>query len=230
MRKQQSISIKDADFSLNKTLSHSVSNMLCKTYALLSLTLLFSAACAFYSMQINFQINLLVMIVGMLGLQFLTIALRNHPLGIVSVFAFTGFMGFILGPILNTYLTNFSNGPELVGTALAATGLIFVTLSGYTIVSKKNFSYMGGVLSVAVLIAFLAVIANMFMQITGLQLIISGAFAVISAGYMLLMTSAIVNSQEKNVIVATVVLFVSIFNLFLSLLQILATFGGNSNR
>jgi modulator of FtsH protease len=228
MRKQGVVSIKDADFKINQTVSSSVSSMLRKTYALLSLTLLFSAACAFYSMNSGIQINFIFLLVGMFGLQFLTMALRNSPLGIVAIFAFTGFMGLTLGPVLNMYLKNFSNGPELIGTALAATGLIFVTLSAYTIVSKKNFTYMGGVLSVGILIAFLAMIANYFLQISGLQLIISGAFAVVSAGYIMFMTSAIVKGGERNVIMATIMLFVSIFNLFISLLQILAAFGGSN--
>ena len=231
MRKQQVIRLRDAAFTPNKVVSSSVSSMLRKTYALLSVTLLFSAACAFYSMSHGIMINGILFLVGAIGLQFLTMALRNSPLGILSIFAFTGFMGFALGPVLNMYIKNFSNGPELVGTALAATGLIFVTLSAYTIISKKNFSYMGGVLAIAVLVAFLGMIANMFLQISGLQLLISGAFAVISGGYILMMTSAIINKGETNVIMATIVLYVSIFNLFISLLQILSAFsGGNSSK
>ena len=231
MRKQQVVSLKDATFTPNQVVTSSVSSMLRRTYALLSVTLLFSAACAFYSMSHGVMINGILFLVGAIGLQFLTMSLRNSPLGILSIFAFTGFMGYAIGPILNMYIKTLSNGPEVVCTALAATGLIFVTLSAYTIISKKNFSYMGGVLAVAVLAAFLGVIANMFFQISGLQLLISGAFAIISSGYILLMTSAIVHKGETNVIMATITLYVSIFNLFISLLQILAAFsGGNSNR
>ena len=166
------------------------------------------------------------MIVGVYGLMFLTQALRNSTLGIVSVFAFTGFMGYTLGPILNFYVANFSNGPQLIGTALGGTGIIFFALSSYALTTRKDFSYLGGFLFVGVMVALLAMIAGIFFQIPALQLVLSAAFILISSGLILFQTSAIIHSGETNYISATVSLFVSIYNLFVSLLNLLSAFSG----
>ncbi|MCX7117573.1 MAG: Bax inhibitor-1/YccA family protein [Legionellales bacterium] len=198
------------------------------TYLLLGMTFLFSGFTAFMSLSSNARpINPLMFIVGVYGLMFLTNALKNSPWGLVSVFAFTGFMGYALGPILNVYIHNFSNGPQLIATALGGTGLIFFGLSGYVLTTRKDFSYLGGFLFIAVMLAFLAMIASIFFQIPALNLAISAAFVLISSGLILFQTSEIIHGGETNYISATVSLFVSIYNLFISLLNLLGAFSGN---
>jgi modulator of FtsH protease len=200
------------------------------TYLLLSVTLLFSAAMSWYAMSIDARpVGFIVLLAGMFGLYFLTIATRNSGWGILSIFAYTGFMGYVLGPMLSFYIKNFANGPQLIATALGATGVIFVGLSAYTLVTRKNFSYLGGVLAIGVLLAFIVGIGAMVFHLPMLQLVISGAFALISAGYILFMTSQIVHGGERNYIMATIVLYISIFNLFVSLLNILGALSGNRN-
>lgn len=205
----------------------STNKVLRNTYLLLSLTFIFSAFMAYFSMASGARpMNPLLMIVGVYGLMFLTQALRNSVWGLVSVFAFTGFMGYTLGPILNYYITGFANGPQLIATALGGTGMIFFALSGYALTTKKDFSFLGGFLFVAMMVALLAMIAGIFVQIPALQLAISAAFILISSGLILMQTSAIIHSGETNYISATVGLFVSIYNLFVSLLNILSAFSG----
>lgn len=198
------------------------------TYLLLSMTFLFSAFMAYFSMVSGARpMNPIVMIVGVYGLMFLTQALRNSIWGLVSVFAFTGFLGFTLGPILNFYISQFTNGPQLIATALGGTGIIFFSLSGYALTTKKDFSFLGGFLFVGMMVALLAMIAGIFIHIPALQLGISAAFILISSGLILFQTSEIIHEGETNYISATVGLFVSIYNLFISLLNILGAF---SNR
>ncbi len=197
------------------------------TYMLLSMTFLFSAVCAYASFALGVKyMNPLVMIVGAYGLMFLTQALRNSALGLVSVFAFTGFMGYTLGPLLSFYIANFSNGPQLITTALGGTGVIFFALSAYALTTRKDFSFLGGFLFVGMMVALLAMIAGIFFQIPALHLAISAAFVLISSGLILFPTSAIIHGGETNYISATVTLFVSIYNLFVSLLNLLSAFSG----
>lgn len=197
------------------------------TYLLLSMTFLFSAFTAYMSFAMGGRpMSPLLMIGGVYGLMFLTNSLRNSPWGILSVFAFTGFLGYTLGPILNLYMHHYSNGTQLIATALGGTGLIFFALSGYTLTTRKDFSYMGGFLFVAVMVAMLAMIANIFFQMPMLNLAISAAFVLISSGLILFQTSEIIHGGETNYISATVSLFVSIYNLFISLLNLLGAFSG----
>lgn len=199
------------------------------TYLLLSMTFLFSALTAYLSFASGAKpMNMIVMLVGVYGLMFLTQALRNSPWGIVSVFAFTGFLGYTLGPILNMYIANFSNGPQLISTALGGTGIIFFALSGYVLTTRKDFSFLSGFLFIATMVAMLAMIAGIFFKVAMLQLIVSAMFMVISSGLILFQTSEIVRGGETNYISATVTLFVSIYNLFVSLLQLLGAFSGSS--
>lgn len=197
------------------------------TYLLLGMTFLFSALTAYaaYALAVK-PLNIFLMIGGVYGLMFLTQALRNSPWGLVSVFAFTGFLGYTLGPILNLYIASFSNGPQLVGTALAGTGIIFFALSGYALTTRKDFSFLGGFLFVGIMIALLAMIAGIFFQIPALQLAISAAFVLLSSGLILFQTSEIIHGGETNYISATVTLYVSIYNLFVSLLNLLSAFSG----
>ena len=197
------------------------------TYLLLGITFLFSAFTAYLSFASHARpLNPLLFIGGVYGLMFLTNSLKNSSWGLVSVLAFTGFMGYALGPILNMYISHFSNGPQLISTALGGTGLIFFALSGYALTTRKDFSYLGGFLFVSVMVAFLAMIASIFFPIPALSLGISAAFILISSGMILLQTSEIIHGGETNYILATVSLYVSIYNLFISLLNLLGAFSG----
>jgi modulator of FtsH protease len=213
--------IQASDVSINRVLRN--------TYTLLGMTMLFSALTAFFSMSINAQPNFILVLAGMFGLMFLTTKLQNSPWGIVSCFAFTGFLGYTIGPILNQTIHGFSNGSQLILTSLGATGAIFLALSAYVITTRRDFTFMGGFLFIAVSAAFLAGIANIFFHLPLLQLAVSGAFAIISSGYILFTTSLIIQGGERNYIMATMSLFISLFNLFLSLLQILSFFAGRKD-
>jgi modulator of FtsH protease len=205
-----------------------INRVLKNTYILLSLTLLFSAATATMAMVMNFPpMGLIVTIGGYFGLLFLTNKFRNSSLGIVFVFALTGFMGLTLGPILNFYVTNISNGTQIVGTALGGTGIIFAGLSGYVLVTRKDFSFIGCMLMAGILVAFMVSLAGMFFPMPGLQLAISAVFILLMSGMILFQTSQIIHGGETNYITATVTLYISIYNIFLSLLHILGIFGGD---
>lgn len=200
------------------------------TYLLLSLTFLFSSLTAYLAVAFSVApMNPLLMIVGIYGLMFATQALRNSPWGLLAAFAFTGFMGYTLGPLLSLYLTHYANGAQLISTAFGGTGLIFFSLSAYVLTTRKDFSYLGGFLFIAVMVALLAMIAGLFFQMPMLQLVISCAFVLISSGLILFQTSEVIHGGETNYISATVGLFVSIYNLFVSLLQILSAFSGRDN-
>lgn len=196
------------------------------TYTLLSMTLLFSALTAGVSMMLNLpHPGLLLTLGGFFGLLFLTTKFRNSTLGLAFVFALTGFMGYTLGPILNAYLS-LPNGGQVVMTAMGATGAIFLGLSGYALVSRKDFSFMGGFLMVGILVAFVAGLGAVFFEMPGLSLAVSSMFVLLMAGLILYQTSSIIHGGETNYIMATVTLFVSIFNLFTSLLHLLGFMNG----
>ena len=196
------------------------------TYALLAMTLLFSAAAAGLSMMMNVPHFGLLTLVGYFALLFLTTKFRDSGLGILFVFMLTGFMGLTLGPILNMYLAS-ANGSQLVMTALGGTGAIFLALSGYVLTTRKDFSFMGGFLMVGILVAFLAGIGAMVFSMPILSLAVSGMFILLMSGMILYQTSEIIHGGETNYIMATVTLYISIYNLFLSLLQILGAFSGD---
>ena len=198
------------------------------TYLLLSMTLLFSAAVA--GLAVVWKLphpGLIVTLVGYFGLLFLTTKLRNSGWGLMSVFALTGFMGYTLGPILSHYL-GLPNGGQTVMTAMAATAAIFVGLSGYALTTRKDFSFMGGFLFVGILVAFLAGLGAIFFQMPALSLAVSAMFVLLMSGLILYETSNIVRGGETNYVMATVTLFVAIFNLFTSLLHLLGF--SNSNE
>jgi modulator of FtsH protease len=197
------------------------------TYTLLSATLLFSAVTAGLSMYLNSPpMGVLITLGGYFGLLFLTNRLRNSAWGILSVFALTGFMGLTLGPMLNMYVHTFSNGTELVMLALGGTGAIFLGLSGYALTTRKDFSFMGGFIMVGILIAFLAGIGALIFQIPALSLAVSAMFILLMSGLILYQTSAMVHGGETNYIMATITLYVIIYNLFTSLLHLLGAFSG----
>jgi modulator of FtsH protease len=197
------------------------------TYLLLSMTLFFSAMTAGLSMMMNLPpFGFLITIVGFYGLIFLTSKYSDRALGLLFTFMLTGFMGLTLGPILNMYISHFSNGHELIIMALAGTGTIFLGLSAYALTTRKDFSFMGGFLMTGMLVAILAMIGAMVFNIPALSLAVSAMFILLMSGMILYQTSEIIHGGETNYIRATVSLYVSLYNLFLSLLQILGIFGG----
>ena len=197
------------------------------TYSLLAMTLLFSAATAGIAMVMNLPpFNPILTLVGYFGLLFATSKFSNSGLGLLFVFMLTGFMGLTLGPILNFYLAT-ANGSQLVMTALGGTGVIFLALSGYALTSRKDFSFMGGFLMVGILVAFLGGIAAMVFSMPLVSLAVSGMFVLLMSGLILYQTSNIIHGGETNYIMATVTLYISIYNLFLSLLHLLTAFAGD---
>ncbi len=197
--------------------------LLRNTYSLLAMTLIFSAFTAGLSMAMNFPHMGLLTLVGYFGLLFLTTKLRNSVWGLVSVFALTGFMGLTLGPMLNYYLS-MPNGSDIVMQALGGTGIIFLALSAYAVKSEKDFSFMGGFLFVGILVAFIAGLAAYFLEMPGLSLAVSAMFVLLMSGLILFETSQIIHGGEKNYIMATITLYVSIYNLFTSLLHLIGAF------
>jgi modulator of FtsH protease len=191
------------------------------TYLLLALTLGFSALTAMGSIALALpHPGLLITMVGYFGLLFLTTRFRNSSLGLLCVFALTGFMGYTLGPILSAYLS-LPNGTQIVATAMGGTAAVFLGLSGYVLTTRKNFSFMGGFLMVGIIVAFLAGLGAIFFQMPGLSLAVSAMFVLLMSGMILFETSNIIHGGETNYIMATVSLYVSIYNLFLSLLHLL---------
>ena len=203
----------------SRTLSASAQKVLRNTYMLLGMTLAFSALTAFYSLVTGLQLNLIVFFVGVYGLMFLTHKLADSAWGILSAFAFTGFMGLSLGPILGMYLG--AGMGDVVVSALSMTAFVFFGLSAFALITKKDFDFMGKFLLVGGLVLMAGVIANLFLGLTGLHLAISAGFVIFSSAMILFQTGQIVNGGETNYIRATVTLFVSLYNLFLSLLSLL---------
>jgi modulator of FtsH protease len=200
------------------------------TYLLLSLTLIFSSLTAGWSMMVAAPvINPILTLIIYFGLLFGVQATRNSPMGLVLTFALTGFLGWTLGPILNHYITSFSNGSELIMMALGATGAIFLGLSAIALNPKRDFSKLGSFLGIGALIALVAIVVNLFLQMPALYLALSVIIAFISGGFILWQTNQIVRGGETNYIVATVTIYVSILNIFLTILQFLGMFSGNRN-
>ena len=198
------------------------------TYLLLAMTLLFSALTAGVAMATRMpHPGLLVTLGGYFLLLFLTNKFRNSSLGLLFVFALTGFMGLTLGPILNHYMTALPNGTQVVAMALAGTGVIFIAMSAYAVASRKDFSFLGGFLMAGILVAFLAGIAAILFGLSGLSLAVSAIFVLLMSGLILWETSTIIHGGETNYVSATVTLYVSIYNLFSSLLHLLGVFGGD---
>ncbi|HCZ17053.1 MAG TPA: BAX inhibitor protein [Candidatus Accumulibacter sp.] len=191
------------------------------TYLLLSMTLLFAAFTAGAAVALKLpHPGLIVTLLGYFGLLFVTNRLRNSGWGVASVFALTGFMGYTLGPIVGHYL-GLPNGGQTVMMAMAGTAAIFLSLSGYALTTRKDFSFIGGFLMVGIVLAFLTGLAAIFFDIPALSLTVSAAFVLLMSGLILYETSNIIHGGETNYVMATVTLFVAIFNLFTSLLHLL---------
>ncbi|WP_416308443.1 Bax inhibitor-1/YccA family protein [Neptunicella sp. SCSIO 80796] len=198
------------------------------TYMLLAMTLAFSAIVAGVAMTLNLpHPGLIITLVGFYGLLFLVHKTSNSGAGVLSVFAFTGFLGYTLGPILNMVIG--AGGGELVTTALGGTALIFFALSAYVLMTKKDMSFLNGMLFAGFWVILVGMIANIFLNIPALSLGMSALFILFSSGVILVQTSDIIKGGERNYILATVTLYVSLYNIFLSLLNLLMAFGGSDD-
>lgn len=198
------------------------------TYILLSLTLIFSSITALFSALLNFSpINPLLTFLTYFGLLFSIRSNSDNVVGLILTFALTGFLGITLGPILNFYILTFSNGSELIMISLGSTGLMFLGLSSFSINSTRDFSRLGSFLGIGSLISLLMIIINIFLQIPAIHLALSLMISFISAGMIVWQTNQIIYGGERNYIIATITLYVSILNIFLTLLQFLSIFIGN---
>jgi modulator of FtsH protease len=207
------------DYAATSTLA--ANKVIRNTYMLLAMTLALAAVTAGISMALRLpHPGLIITLIGFFGLLYATSKTRNSGWGLVSVFALTAFMGYTLGPIVSHYLS-LPNGTQTVMMAMGGTAAIFLGLSGYALTTRKDFSYMGGFITVGVLVAFLASLGAVFFEIPALSLTVSAAVVLLMSGMILWETSNIIHGGETNYIMATVSLFVSIINLFTSLLQLL---------
>jgi modulator of FtsH protease len=210
-----------------RTDNPAAANVLRNTYALLSLTLLFSAGVASAGVAFGWASpGLVVTLVGYFGLLFAVHKLKNSGWAIPAVFALTGFMGYTLGPMLAATLA-LPGGAQTIVTALGATGATFVALSAYVLTTRKDFSFMGGFLFAGMVVALVLALGAIFFELPALGLAVSGLVALLSVGLILFETSRIVNGGETNYVMATVGLFVSVFNLFVSLLNLLGVGSGD---
>lgn len=192
------------------------------TWLLLAATLLFSAAMAGLAMAVGMPyLGPIVTLVGYFGLLFLTYRLRNSAAGIAAVFALTGFMGLTLGPLLSAYLRAVPNGGELVMTSLGVTGLLFTGLSAYAVKSRRDMGFMGSFLTVGLFGLLGVVLVGLFVDLSAFQMAISAGVVVLMTGMILYETSAIIHGGQDNYILATVSLYVSIYNIFVNLLGLL---------
>ncbi|MDA0790562.1 MAG: Bax inhibitor-1/YccA family protein [Proteobacteria bacterium] len=219
----------DAQFVTNRESAVvSTNKVLRNTYMLLSMTLLFSAAMAGTAIALDAPHMGWIPLLVAFGLLFAIGKFRNSAWGILLVFAFTGILGFSLGPIVNYYLQT-AGGTQTVMTAAGLTGMIFLSLSGYTLMSQKDFSYMGGFLMVGLWVVVgsivLMLVGGLFgFHVSGLHLAISAAIVILMSGLILYDTSRIIHGGETNYVMATVSLYLSIYNLFTSLLHLLGAF------
>jgi modulator of FtsH protease len=199
----------------------STNKVLRNTYMLLSMTLVFSAVCASIAMAMGLGHGtaLILMLVGF-GLLFVVNRTADSSKGIIAVFAFTGVLGASIGPMLNYYLA-MPSGPGLVMQALGGTALVFFALSGYVLTTRKDFSFMGGFLTVGLLVVIVASIVNIFIGSSLTFMVINAAVVLIMSGFILFDTSRIINGGETNYIRATVGLYLNIYNLFTSILALL---------
>lgn len=176
-------------------------------------------------MQVSQGVGFLLFIGGFI-MTFVVRATANSAKGLVAVFVFAGLMGGAIGPIISVYLAAYVNGSAIVAQALGGTALIFLSLSGYALTTGKNFNYIGGFLVTGMIVAIVAMIANIFLQIPALSLAISSAVILLMSGFILFDTSRIINGGERNYIMATISLYLSIFNIFIHLLNLLAALNG----
>ncbi len=202
------------------------------TYLMLALTMIPTIIGAAIGTSINFSfmaehpiMSSLLMFGAMMGMLFAVTALRNSVWGIAALLGFTLLAGVFLGPILQVAL-HLKNGAQLVGMAAGGTGIIFFGLATIATVTKKDFSFMGKFLFIGVILLLIASLANMFFQIPALSLTISAIAVLIFSAYILFDVSQIVNGGETNYIMATLTLYLDIYNIFVNLLSLLMAFAG----
>ncbi len=202
------------------------------TFWMLGLTMIPTVVGAMIGMSTNFTflaqspiMGPLVMLAVMLGLLFAVSATRNSIWGIVLLFGFTFVAGWWLGPMLQ-YALHFKNGAQLVGIAAGGTGVIFFTLAGIATVTRKDFGFLGNFLFVGLVLLILASIANLFFAMPAASLAISAVAVLLFSGFILYDVSRIVNGGEANYVMATLGIYLSIYNLFISLLHLLLAFSG----
>jgi len=201
-------------------------SVLKNTYMLLGLTLTFSAIIAYFSMVMNApHPGFLITIIGFYGLLFAIHKFKNGGMGLVLTFALTGFMGYTLGPLLGMYVG--AGATNVVTNALGLTAFVFFGLSGYALITRKDFSFLAGTITAGCFVLIGAMILGAFTNIAGMQLAISAGFVLFSSMIILYQTSEIIHGGETNYVLATVTLFVSIYNIFVSLLSILSSFSGD---
>lgn len=207
----------------------SVNKVVRNTYMLLSMTLFFSAICAVATMalQVGQGVGFMLLIGGFV-MTFVVRATAKSSKGLIAVFVFAGLMGGALGPIISMYLLAYANGSAIVAQALGGTALIFLSLSGYALTSGKNFNFLGGFIFTGMMVVIVAMIANIFLQIPAFSLAISSAVILLMSGFILYDTSRIVNGGERNYIMATISLYLSIFNIFIHLLNLLGSLTGRN--
>lgn len=216
MREQQNY-----QFEQSTAASTESNAVLRNTYGLLALTLAFSGVVAYFSQQMNMpHPGMMLTLVGFYGLFFLTMKLRDSGWGLLTTFALTGFMGYTLGPILNMYM-GLPNGGSVISSAFAMTAFVFTGLSAYVLITRKDMSFLSGFITVGFFVLIAAMLASFIFNISGIQLAISAGFVLFSSAVILFQTSSIINGGERNYIMATISLYVSIYNMFLSLLHIL---------
>ncbi|SPJ34732.1 Bax inhibitor-1/YccA family protein [Kushneria phyllosphaerae] len=213
----------DRTYGVSQTGTRSVEShkVLRNTYMLLAMTLLFSAVTAGIAMSMGIQrMNIFVFFIGAYGLMFLVHKTANSAAGLLATFAFTGFMGFTLGPILSAYLT-MSNGPQLIMTALGMTAVTFAGLSAVALITRKDFSFLSNFIMAGAIVLVLAMVVAMIFNISGLALAVSAGFVLFASAVILFETSQVIHGGQDNYILATISLYVAIYNLFISLLSIL---------
>ncbi len=204
-----------------------INKVLRNTYLLLAMTLAFSSVVAYVAMVTGAPyLGFFPTLIGFFGLMFLVHRLANSIWGLPATFLFTGFLGYTLGPLLNVYLT-LPNGPALVGQALGLTATAFFGLSAYALVTRRDFTFLRGFLVTGFFVLMGAILLNYFAAIPTLSLVISAGIVLFSCALILFETSSVISGGETNYIRATVGLYVSIYNLFVSLLQLLGIFGGD---
>ena len=202
------------------------------TYALLGLTMIPTVIGALVGMNINFSIMaqhpfmaFCAFMLVTIGMQMAISANRNNSIGIVLLLGYTFLLGLMMGPLLQ-HAANMQNGGKLVALAAGGTGLIFLTMAAIGATTKKDFGYLGKFLSIGVMVAFIAIIANMFLHLPAFSIAISSLFIFISSGFIMYEVNQIVRGGETNYVMATLSLFISIYNIFTSLLNILMSFSG----
>ena len=218
---------------LHKTQTRSVvreNAVLRNTYFLLGLSLLCSAITSTLFLMYPVPINPFFSMIIMFGLLFLVQATAHTAAGIIATFAFTGYMGYSLGPILHLALYGFANGPELVATTTLCVGTIFIGLSAYVATTQQELSYLGGTLFSLLFSGIILSFAGIFFQIPLLVLGVNALFVLIFSGLIMYHTSEIIHGGETNYILATISLYLALFNLFVSVLRIMMMFAGNQNR